>query len=54
MDSSVTWLAGLYRIEEISGTQVPVLAVLTREPGVIIRSIHDRMPVILPRNAITG
>jgi len=46
--SAVTWLAGLYRIEDISGIQVPVFTVLTREPSEEIRFIHDRMPVILP------
>ena len=46
--SAVTWIAGLYRIEDISGIQVPVFTVLTREPSEEIRFIHDRMPVILP------
>lgn len=46
--SAVTWLAGLYRIEDISGIQVPVFTVLTREPSEEIRYIHDRMPAILP------
>ena len=50
--SEITWLAGLYRIEEMSGIQVPVFTVLTREPSEEIRFIHDRMPVILPREAI--
>ena len=50
--SEITWLAGLYRIEEMSGIQVPVFTVLTREPSEEIRFIHDRMPVILPRDAI--
>ncbi|MCR4707497.1 MAG: SOS response-associated peptidase [Clostridiales bacterium] len=45
--SAVTWLAGLYRIEDISGIQVPVFTILTREPSEEIRFIHDRMPVIL-------
>ena len=50
--SAVTWLAGLYRIEEMSGIQVPVFTVLTREPSEEIRFIHDRMPVILPGDAV--
>ena len=50
--SEITWLAGLYRIEEMSGIQVPVFTVLTREPSEEIRFIHDRMPVILPREAV--
>ena len=41
---SVTWLAGLYRIEE----GLPVFVVLTREADESIRFIHDRMPLILP------
>ena len=50
--SELTWLAGLYRIEEMSGIQVPVFTVLTREPSEEIRFIHDRMPVILPREDV--
>lgn len=50
--SEITWLAGLYRIEEMSGIQVPVFTVLTREPSSEIRFIHDRMPVILPGDAV--
>ncbi|MCR4621533.1 MAG: SOS response-associated peptidase [Clostridiales bacterium] len=50
--SRVAWLAGLYRIEERAGIQVPVFTVLTREPGSGIRFIHDRMPVILPNEQI--
>ena len=46
--STVTWLCGLYRIEE----GLPVFVVLTREPGEQIRFIHDRMPLILPGNRI--
>ncbi len=42
--SAVTWLCGLYRIEE----GMPVFVVLTREPGEKIRFIHDRMPLIMP------
>ncbi len=46
--SSMTWLAGLYRIEE----GLPVFVVLTREPGEEIRFIHDRMPLILPKMCV--
>lgn len=42
--SSMTWLCGLYRIEE----GLPVFVILTREPGEEIRFIHDRMPLIMP------
>ena len=44
----MTWLCGLYRMEE----GFPVFAVLTREPAENLRRIHDRMPLILPRNLI--
>ena len=47
-DSTMTWLCGLYRIEE----GFPVFVVLTREPGEEIRFIHDRMPLILPEQCI--
>jgi len=42
--SAMTWLCGLYRIEN----GLPVFVVLTREPGEGIRFIHDRMPLIMP------
>ncbi len=45
--SSVTWLCGLYRIEN----NVPVFVILTREPGQELSRIHDRMPLILPPDA---
>ena len=51
-DSNITFLAGLYRIEERNGLKIPVFTVLTREPGESIRFIHDRMPVILPAGRI--
>ena len=47
-DSPVTWLCGLYRIEE----NLPVFVVLTREPGEEIRFLHDRMPLILPESLV--
>jgi putative SOS response-associated peptidase YedK len=50
--SDVTWLAGLYRLEDFGGIRVPVFVVLTREPWDGIRFIHDRMPVILPGKAL--
>ena len=43
-DASLTWLCGLYRIED----GFPVFAVLTREPTQERRRIHNRMPRILP------
>lgn len=46
--SGLTWLCGLYRMEE----GVPCFVILTREPGDSIRFIHDRMPLILPESAV--
>lgn len=45
--TEITYLAGLYRFEEHQGMQVPVFAVLTRESVAPVRTIHDRMPLIL-------
>ena len=47
-DSAMTWLCGLYRIEN----GMPVFVVLTREPGEEIRFIHDRMPLIMPEQLV--
>ncbi|MCR5237414.1 MAG: SOS response-associated peptidase [Lachnospiraceae bacterium] len=44
-DSVMTWMCGLYRIEE----GLPVFVILTGEAGEEIRFIHDRMPLVLPR-----
>lgn len=46
--ASMTWLAGLYRIEE----GLPVFVILTKEPTESLRFIHDRMPLIFPRDRI--
>ena len=46
--SSMTWLAGLYRMEE----GLPVFAVLTKEPTPELQHIHDRMPLIFPKDLI--
>ena len=47
-DSTMTWLCGLYRVEE----GLPVFVILTREPGEEIRFIHDRMPLIMPDDLV--
>ena len=47
-DSSMTWLCGLYRMEE----GLPAFTVLTRDPAGELRKIHDRMPLILPQEKI--
>ena len=46
--SAMTWLCGLYRIEN----GLPVFVILTREPGDEIRFIHDRMPMIMPEELV--
>lgn len=51
--SSITWLAGLYRIEEERGLYYPVFTVLTKAPTEELAKIHDRMPVILPEDVIS-
>lgn len=46
--SAMTWLCGLYRIED----GLPKFVILTRAPGEGIRFIHDRMPLIMPEQLI--
>lgn len=45
--ANMMYMAGIYRLEQDRA----VFTILTREPGECIRHIHDRMPVILPREA---
>ena len=45
--AGLMYMAGLYRLEEGR----PVFTILTREPAPQIAFIHNRMPVILPRDA---
>ena len=47
-DTHITWLCGLYRIEN----GLPVYVVLTSEPSADVAHIHDRMPLILPKRAV--
>ena len=46
---SVTWLCGLYRMEQ----GLPAFVVLTRAPGAALAEIHPRMPLILPGEVIS-
>ncbi len=46
--SAITWVCGLYRMEE----GFPCYVILTREPSEEIRFIHDRMPLMLPEQYI--
>ena len=47
-NSTMTWLAGLYRIED----ELPVFTVLTKEPTAELGRIHNRMPLIFPKEMI--
>ena len=47
--STVTWLCGLYRIED----GYPVFVILTKEPSPELSRIHDRMPLILPKEKVS-
>lgn len=47
-DKSVTWLCGLYRIEN----DYPVFAVITKSTTGELSRIHDRMPLILSEDKI--
>ena len=46
--AAITWLCGLYRMEE----GLPSFVILTREPSEAIRFIHDRMPLMLPEQRV--
>ena len=47
-NSNMTWLCGLYRMED----GFPAFTVLTRDPAGELCKIHDRMPLILPQDKI--
>jgi len=49
-NGSLAYIAGLYKIDSHSGGQV--FTVLTRQADDKISFIHDRMPVILPKQLI--
>ena len=42
------WLCGLYRIED----GIPYFVILTKDAAGALKSIHDRMPLILPSASI--
>ena len=46
--ASLTWLLGLYRIEN----GLPEFVILTREPSKELSRIHDRMPLMLPEQFV--
>ena len=47
-DGELFYMAGIYCIE----SDRPVFSILTREPAESIAFIHNRMPVILPRDLV--
>ncbi len=44
----LTWLAGIYRLEERDGLLFPAFTILTRTASGPMCTVHERMPVILP------
>lgn len=49
---TVTYMAGLYHLEETRGLKYPAFAILTKEPTENLRKLHARMPVILSESQI--
>lgn len=47
----VLYMAGIYRMYTLDGVDTPHFTVLTTEPNDSVRPFHDRMPLVLPRNA---
>ena len=47
--AAITWLCGIYRIEN----GLPTFVILTKAPSEEISFIHDRMPLILPQNYVS-
>ncbi len=50
--AEITFLAGVYRYEEHNGKQIPMFSVITREAVEPVRSIHDRMPLMLKQEDV--
>lgn len=50
-DGAPLLFAGLYEVREIGEERRTTCAIITGEPNELVRPIHDRMPVILPRKA---
>ena len=49
-DEKLIWLAGLYRMEE----GLPVFVILTRPADDKLLWMHDRMPVMLPKEEVSA
>lgn len=50
--AGIAFLAGLYRYEQHNGKQIPMFSVITREAVEPVRSIHDRMPLMLKKEDV--
>ena|SRR5437879_6217641 len=52
-DGELLVLAGLlgHWTDEMTGEIVPAVTILTTEPNGLLREIHNRMPVVLPRSS---
>lgn len=50
--AEITFLAGLYRYEEHNGKQIPMFSFITRMTVEPVRSIHDRMPLMLKQEDV--
>lgn len=44
-------MAGLWEVWEGDGDAIPCVTILTTEPDELVAPIHDRMPVVLPKDA---
>ena len=49
VNSNVAWICGLYRIDD----GFPYFVILTRDANEEIRTIHNRMPLIMPSAAVS-
>ena len=50
--AEVCYFAGLYRLEEFRDLKYPVFTILTHASPPALTKLHDRMPVILPREMV--
>ena len=53
IDAEMLYLAGIYHLEKHQDVIVPAFTILTRAAAPDIQFIHDRMPIILPRDILT-
>lgn len=53
-DAASFFFAGIWDEWRQNGTSITTCAIITTTPNTLLASIHDRMPVILPNEAIDG